>query len=100
MNLKFQNLCLAGGVALNCVNGKIFKEKIFDNIWIQPASGDAGGSLGAALAYWYKECKGNRIIEENDNMAGSLLGPEYSDDQIISNLMKWVQVLKSTMRMN
>ena len=84
---KIPNLCLAGGVALNCVaNGKIFKEKIFDNIWIQPASGDAGGSLGAALAYWYKECKGNRIIEENDNMAGSLLGPEYSDDQIISKL--------------
>ena len=84
---KIPNLCLAGGVALNCVaNGKIFKEKIFDNIWIQPASGDAGGSLGAALAYWYKECKGNRIIEENDNMAGSLLGPEYSDEQIISKL--------------
>jgi carbamoyltransferase len=49
-----KNLCLAGGVALNCVaNGKILKEKIFDNIWIQPAAGDAGGSLGAALALWH-----------------------------------------------
>ena len=80
---------------------KFLKKKIFDNIWIQPASGDAGGSLGAALAYWYKECKGNRIIEENDNMAGSLLGPEYSDDQIISKLDEMgAKVLKSTMRMN
>ena len=53
-----KNLCLAGGVALNCVaNGKILKEKIFDNIWIQPAAGDAGGSLGAALALWYSEQK-------------------------------------------
>ena len=55
---KIKNLCLAGGVALNCVaNGKIHNEKIFDNIWIQPAAGDAGGSLGAALAYWYHELK-------------------------------------------
>ena len=53
---KIKNLCLAGGVALNCVaNGKILKEKIFDNIWIQPAAGDAGGSLGAALALWHTE---------------------------------------------
>ena len=53
-----RNLCMAGGVALNCVaNGKIFKEKIFENIWIQPAAGDAGGALGAALALWYKELK-------------------------------------------
>ena len=53
---KIKNLCLAGGVALNCVaNGKILKEKIFDSIWVQPAAGDAGGSLGSALAYWYKE---------------------------------------------
>ena len=55
---KIKNLCLAGGVALNCVaNGKIQKEKIFKNIWIQPAAGDAGGSLGAALAYWHHELK-------------------------------------------
>ena len=55
-----KNLCLAGGVALNCVaNGKILKEKIFDNIWIQPAAGDAGGSLGAALALWHID-QGNK----------------------------------------
>ena len=55
---KIKNLCLAGGVALNCVaNGKIVKNKIFDNVWIQPASGDAGGSLGAALAFWHKSCQ-------------------------------------------
>ena len=58
---KIPNLCLAGGVALNCVaNGKILKEKIFDKIWIQPAAGDAGGSLGAALAYWHHELKESR----------------------------------------
>ena len=62
------NLCLAGGVALNCVaNGKILKEKIFDNIWVQPASGDAGGSLGAALALWYIEQKNPRKIDLNDS---------------------------------
>ena len=55
---KIKNLCLAGGVALNCVaNGKILNNKVFDNIWVQPAAGDAGGSLGAALAYWYHELK-------------------------------------------
>ena len=60
---QIKNLCLAGGVALNCVaNGKIFKEKIFENIWIQPAAGDAGGSLGAALAMWYIENKNERVV--------------------------------------
>ena len=60
---KIKNLCLAGGVALNCVaNGKNLKEKIFDNIWIQPAAGDAGGSLGAALAFWYRELKNKRKV--------------------------------------
>ena len=78
-----KNLCLAGGVALNCVaNGKILKEKIFDNIWIQPAAGDAGGSLGAALALWYIDQGNKRIINLNDDMAGSYLGPEFSQDQI------------------
>ncbi len=75
---KSKNLCLAGGVALNCVaNGKIINEKIFDRIWIQPAAGDAGGALGAALAYWFLELKNNRIISEkniDDMMKGSLLG--------------------------
>ena len=62
MNMDIKNLCLAGGVALNCVaNGKILKEKIFDNIWIQPAAGDAGGSLGAALALWYIDQRNKRI---------------------------------------
>ena len=57
-----KNLCLAGGVALNCVaNGKILKEKIFDNIWIQPAAGDAGGSLGAALALWHIDQRNKRV---------------------------------------
>ena len=82
------NLCLAGGVALNCVaNGKILKEKIFDNIWIQPASGDAGGSLGAALALWHIEQKNPRIVNIKDDMKGSYLGPEYSQS-IIENELK------------
>ena len=77
------NLCLAGGVALNCVaNGKILKEKIFDNIWIQPAAGDAGASLGAALAYWYLELKHDREISSSDEMIGSYLGPAYSNEEI------------------
>ena len=77
------NLCLAGGVALNCVaNGKILKEKIFDNIWVQPAAGDAGGSLGAALAYWHLDLNNERIINKNDDMKGSYLGNEFSDKEI------------------
>ena len=67
-----KNLCLAGGVALNCVaNGKLLKEKIFENIWIQPASGDAGSSLGAALIGWYENLNKNRQIKSNDSMKGS-----------------------------
>ena len=82
-----ENLCLAGGVALNCVaNGKILKEKIFKNIWIQPAAGDAGGSLGAALALWYIEQKNPRSINSKDSMQGSYLGPEYSQREIEENL--------------
>jgi carbamoyltransferase len=78
-----KNLCLAGGVALNCVaNGKILKEKFFDNIWIQPAAGDAGGSLGAALALWHIEQGNKRVINLNDSMNGSYLGPEYSQNEI------------------
>ena len=86
---KIPNLCLAGGVALNCVaNGKILREKIFDNIWIQPAAGDAGGSLGAALALWHIELKNNRNININDNMNGAYLGPEFNDEQIKNDLNK------------
>ena len=85
----FENLCLAGGVALNCVaNGKILKEKIFKNIWIQPAAGDAGGSLGAALALWHIEQNNPRIINKNDSMQGSYLGPEYSQSEIEEELKK------------
>ncbi len=78
------NLCLAGGVALNCVgNGKILKANIFENIWIQPAAGDAGGSLGAALDYYYDTLNNERIVDnKNDFMKGSYLGPEASEEEI------------------
>jgi len=86
---NISNLCLAGGVALNCVaNGKILKEKIFDNIWVQPAAGDAGGSLGAALALWHIEQKNPRLVNPNDDMKGSYLGPEFSQKEIEEELNK------------
>lgn len=74
------NLCLAGGVALNCVaNGKILKKQIFKNIWIQPAAGDAGGALGAALAVWHKKLNMERKPQQGkDSQRGSFLGPDYS----------------------
>ena len=97
-----ENLCLAGGVALNCVaNGQILKQKIFDRLWIQPAAGDAGGALGAALAGWHhlasaspgtsgqpiplparKDSEPVPPVKETDAMRGSLLGPEFSDAEI------------------
>jgi len=84
---KINNLCLAGGVALNCVaNGKILEKKIFDKIWIQPASGDAGGSLGAALALWHLEFRKERKQNYNNQMQGSYLGPEYSQIEIEKEL--------------
>ena len=84
---NISKLCLAGGVALNCVaNGKILKEKIFDNIWVQPAAGDAGGSLGAALALWHIEQNNPRTINNEDNMQGSYLGPEYPQKEIEEQL--------------
>ena len=84
---KIKNLCLAGGVALNCVaNGKILKEKIFENIWIQPAAGDAGGALGAALALWHKELKKERFSPLKDEMQGSYLGPSFNDNEIEKHL--------------
>ncbi len=85
------NLCLAGGVALNCVaNGKILKEKIFDKIWIQPAAGDAGGALGAALAVWYLHLKNPRKINNTfeDEMQGSYLGPSFTTAEIEKILSK------------
>tara|TARA_B100001121_G_scaffold242127_1_gene216499 strand:- start:1899 stop:3740 length:1842 start_codon:yes stop_codon:yes gene_type:complete len=82
------NLCLAGGVALNCVaNGKILKSGLFKNIWIQPASGDAGGSLGAALAYWFKELNKNRTSKlAEDKMRGSYLGPNFTNREVEKSL--------------
>ncbi len=86
---KIDNLCLAGGVALNCVaNGKILENKIFKNVWVQPAAGDAGGSLGAALAFWYLEKNNERSISSSDDMKGSYLGPNYSDKEIKEILNK------------
>jgi carbamoyltransferase len=85
---NIKNLCLAGGVALNCVaNGKILKEKIFDSIWIQPAAGDAGGSLGAALALWHIDNGNKREINPNDDMRGSYLGNEFSQIEIEKELI-------------
>ncbi len=82
-----KNLCLAGGVALNCVaNGKILKEQIFEKIWIQPAAGDAGGSLGAALAFWYLEKENSRKVKLIDEMKGSYLGGEFDQKEIEKEL--------------
>jgi carbamoyltransferase len=83
-----KNLCLAGGVALNCVaNGKLLREKIFENIWIQPAAGDAGGAVGAALGAYYKMFNQPRIVSKDlDSMKGSYLGPEYTQEQIEKEL--------------
>lgn len=85
-----RNLCLAGGVALNCVaNGILHREKIFENIWIQPAAGDAGGALGAALASWYLYFKKKRKVTTNhDAMKGSYLGPKFADAEIEAELCK------------
>jgi carbamoyltransferase len=82
------NLCMAGGVALNCVaNGKILRDKAFNNIWIQPAAGDAGGALGGALAVWHKELNNPRKVNPNDAMQGSYLGPSYGQNSIEKELL-------------
>jgi carbamoyltransferase len=82
-----KNLCLAGGVALNCVaNGKLVRENIFENIFIQPAAGDAGGALGAALGVWHKYLGKPRTAKTGDAMRGSYLGPKFSDDEVIKFL--------------
>ena len=83
-----KNLCMAGGVALNCVaNGKILKDQTFENIWIQPAAGDAGGSLGAALAYWHQELNHKRKTNSDDSMNGSYLGPSYENTTVEKELL-------------
>ena len=82
-----KNLCLAGGVALNCVaNGRVLRESGYDDIWIQPAAGDAGGALGAALAAWYEYFDGPRTVEPRGTQRGSYLGPEFSRDEIAAVL--------------
>ena len=78
-----RKLCLAGGVALNCVsNGVLLREGPFEDIWIQPAAGDAGGALGAALLIWHQLLDNPREVARHDSQRGSLLGPRYDDDQI------------------
>ena len=84
-----KNICLAGGVALNCVaNGKLINEKIFDNVWIQPASGDAGSALGAALIGWHESLKKPRKINPEDSMKGTYLGCNFTNIEIINYLKK------------
>ncbi len=85
-----KNLCLAGGCALNCVsNGNILKNGLFENIWIQPAAGDAGGALGAALTIHYMMLNNERKVKGSDFQKGSLLGPKYTDDEILDTLKKY-----------
>jgi len=84
---KIENLCMAGGVALNCVaNSKIFKKSGFKNIWIQPAAGDAGGALGCALGVWHKELGKKRNVTSKDSMKGAFLGPKFSNSSIEKEL--------------
>jgi carbamoyltransferase len=84
-----KNICLAGGVALNCVaNGKLLRENLFDGIWVQPAAGDAGGAVGAAFAAYHGYLgQGRKLNGHLDGMAGSYLGPEYTDDEIEKRLV-------------
>lgn len=93
---KADYLCLSGGLALNCVaNGKLLQSGIFKDIWIQPASGDAGGALGAALFAWHQYlCKERKSNNKNDMMSGAYLGPEFSDDEAIEMLKQFKPVYK------
>ena len=92
-----KNLCLAGGVALNCVaNGKLLRERVFENIWIQPAAGDAGGAVGAALgAYYIMFNQPRKVTKDLDGMKGSYLGPEFSQHEIESELKECGAVFKT-----
>lgn len=86
---KIPNLCMAGGVSLNCVaNGAVLQKGAFEKIWIQPAAGDAGGALGAAQALWHHEFNKPRVVENTDSMQGSYLGPKFSDEQIAKELIR------------
>lgn len=90
-----KHLCLAGGVALNCVaNGKILREKCFDDIWVQPAAGDAGGAIGAALSVWHKELGQPRATPDGDAMRGAYLGPEFAQGEINRQLSEAGAVYK------
>ncbi len=85
---KVDKLCMAGGVALNCVANGLIKKKLFRNFWIQPAAGDAGGALGATLAFWFMYLKKKRIVNSNDDMKGSYLGPSFNNNEIKNYLNK------------
>jgi carbamoyltransferase len=90
------NLCMAGGVALNCVaNGKILRDGAFNDIWVQPAAGDAGGAVGAALAAWHKELGNERSVRPGDAMQGAYLGPAYGQDAIETELRNCGAVLET-----
>ena len=83
-------LCLAGGVALNCVaNGKLLRSGAFDDIWIQPAAGDAGGAIGSAAVVWHEHLGHPRVMDGSDRMQGSFLGPEFGIDETIATLEKF-----------
>jgi carbamoyltransferase len=87
-DLGVRHLCLAGGVALNCVaNGRLAREKIFEDIWIQPAAGDAGGALGAALAVWHQHLQNPRRVNSHDQMSGTYLGPNFPAASVQSSLL-------------
>lgn len=87
--LDVDYLCLAGGVALNCVsNGRLLREGPFKDVWIQPAAGDAGGALGAALSVWHEYLDNPRKTKAHDSMKGSYLGPKYSDEEIEEKLLE------------
>lgn len=87
-NTGLANLVMAGGVALNCVaNGRVLREGPFENIWIQPAAGDAGGALGTALFIWHQLLEKPRTTQRHDSQKGSLLGPQFSDEEIMESLV-------------
>ena len=97
-----KNLCLAGGVALNCVsNFKLIKEDIFENIWVQPAAGDAGGSLGACFFLYYHVLNKKRSVGDFDKMFGSYLGSKFDENQILEQLNYFkLKFTKETTKMN